>query len=314
MKRIMQSTLITCGLVLALATPGLASAKKLQIVTTTPDPGSLAEAIGGNRVRVTSLAKGYQDPHFLEAKPSYMLALNKADLVIYIGLDLEIAYLPSLLQGARNAKIQTGKVGHLDLSSSITSMGGTGGVVDRSRGDLHPKGNPHYWLDPENARAMARAIAARLIEIDPDGKETYETNLAAFEKKLDSKEAEWKQRMAPLANMPIITYHTSWDYFVGRYQIDVVGHIEPKPGVPPSPAHTLELIKTARAKNASVILMETFYDERVPELVASKSNARVVSVPNSVGGDEESGDYFALMDHITKSLISAHEAAKTASN
>lgn len=313
MKTLSQS-ILAGALALALTTPGVASAKKINIVTTTPDPGSITEAIGGNRVRVTSLAKGYQDPHFLEAKPSYMLALNKADLVMYIGLDLEIAYLPSLLQGARNAKIQTGKPGNLNLSSAITPLGGTGGVVDRSRGDLHPKGNPHYWLDPENARAMAKAIAARLIEIDPDGKQTYEANLAEFEKKLDAREDVWKERMAPLANMPIITYHTSWDYFVRRYQIDVVGHVEPKPGVPPSPAHTLELIKTARAKNASVILMEVFYDERVPDLVASKSNARVVSVANSVGGDDESGDYFALMDHITRSLIDAHEKAMTARN
>ena len=277
---------------------------KINVVTTTQDPAAITMAIGGDRVVVTTLCKGYQDPHFLDAKPSYMVDLNRADLVEYIGLELEVGYLPSLLAGARNPKLAPGQPGNLDLSRSITPLE-TSGSADRSQGGIHPSGNPHYWLDPENGRLMARAIAARLTDLDPAGKTTFAANLATFESTLTQKEAEWATRMAPFAGKPIVTYHRSWTYFAARYHLVVVDFVETKPGIPPTPAHTLDLLKLIPAKGVKVILMENFYDRRVPDVIASKTGAKVASVPNSVNGEEGVDTYFKLMDRLVSEMEKA---------
>ena len=288
----------------AVLTGPVAHGKKLRVVTTTQDPAAITRAIGGDRVTIVTLSKGYQDPHYLDVKPSYMLSLSRADLLVWIGLDMEIGYLPALVQGARNPGIADGAPGSLNLSRHLTVLG-AGGTVDRALGDLHALGNPHYWLDPENGRKMARAIARRLTELDPKGGSLYADNLAAFETRLDEKEKEWAARLAPLSGREIVTYHSSWDYFVARYNLVVVGHVEPKPGVPASASHTLALIKTVRAKKVPIILMEVYYDERIPKLIASKSDARVVSIANSVGGAKGVDDYFALFDTIVEALETA---------
>jgi len=283
---------------------GAPALARLNVVTTTQDPAALARAIGGDRVSVKALAKGFQDPHFLDPKPTFMVDLNRADLFVVVGLDLEIGYAPALISGAHNEKIAPGQPGYLDLSRSTTPMEVVP-VADRSQGDIHPNGNPHYWLDPENGRLMARAIAARLSELDPDGKQTYAANLAAFETALTAKEAEWAAKMSKLEGQPIITYHRSWSYFVARYKLQVAAFVEPKPGIPPPPAHVLELIKLARSKGIKIILMENFYDRRLPELIASKTSARLVTVPNSVGGTEQVKTYFDLFDLIVESTSAA---------
>jgi ABC-type Zn uptake system ZnuABC Zn-binding protein ZnuA len=282
----------------------LALVAKLAVVTTTQDPAALTRAIGGDRVEVTALCKGYQDPHFLDAKPSYMLAINKADLVESIGLDLEIGWLPPLLNGARNPKVLPGAPGYLDLSRLVLPLDVVA-KADRAMGDVHPSGNPHYWLDPENARLLARGIAKRLGELDAEGAPVYAANLAAFEKQLDVKQREWAQKMAPLAGKPIITFHRSWPYFAQRYQLDVVAYVEPKPGIQPTAQHTVEVINVARARNVKVILMENFYDRRSPDQIASHSNAKVVFVPSMVGGTEKVTTYFDLMDTIVDGIVAA---------
>lgn len=298
---------LTCLAALAAAlAPSLAHAK-LRIVTTTQDPAALTRAIGGDRVTVTALCKGYQDPHFLDAKPSYMLELNKADLVEAIGLDLEIGYLPSLITGARNPKVQPGQPGYLDLSQFITPLEVVS-VADRGQGDIHPNGNPHYWLDPENGRLMARGIAKRLTELDVSGKDFFATNLAAFEKELDTREADWAKRLEPLAGKPVVTYHKSWSYFASRYKLEVTGFVEPKPGIPPTASHTLELIKLIDAQQIKVILMENFYDKRVPALISGKSKARVAAVPNSVAGEDSVKTYFDLFETIVAGIEKANGA------
>lgn len=289
--------------VFLVARPGDADAK-LKVVCTTQDPAAITREIGGDRVSVTAFAKGFQDPHFLDAKPSYMLELNKADLLIAIGLDMEIGYLPSLVGGARNPRIAAGKPGFLDLSTVIEPIEVVANA-DRSQGDIHPGGNPHYWLDPENGRLIARGIAARLAELDAAGKDTYAANLATFEKTLDAKAADWAKRMEPLKGKPVVTFHRSWSYFTSRYGLDVIGYIEPRPGIPPTPSHTLQLIKTMKERGAKVILMENFYDARVPELIAGKTGAKVVGVPNSVGGDATVKTWFDLMDRIVGDLEKA---------
>lgn len=276
---------------------------RLNVVSTTQDPAALVTAIGGERINLTTLCKGYQDPHFLDAKPSYMVALSRAELLLSIGLELEVGYLPTLISGARNPKIGVGAAGNLDLSKYIIPL--EVGGADRSQGDIHPGGNPHYWLDPENARLMARAIASRLSELDPAGKTVYTTNLAAFEKALSEKQVEWAHKLAPLAGKPILTFHRSWSYLVARYKLNVVGYVEPKPGIPPSPSHTLELIKLAQAQGIKIILMESYYDKRAPELITSKTGARLVVVPSSVGGEEGIVTYFQLMDRIVAGIEQA---------
>ena len=284
-----------------LAAPAFA---KLNVVTTTQDLGAITKAIGRDHIEVASLCKGYQDPHFIDAKPSYMLAINKADLVEAIGLDLEIGWLPPLLTGARNPRVLPGNPGFLDASTLIQPLDVVANA-DRSAGDVHPRGNPHYWLDPENGRAIARGIAQRLAELDPGGAATYAANLKTFESILDAREIEWATAMAPLAGKPIVAFHKSWTYFANRYQLDVVAFVEPKPGSQPTAQHTVDVIQIVRAKNVKVILMENFYDRRSPDQIASHSDAKVVFVPNSVNGDEKVKTYFDLIDAVVAGITTA---------
>jgi zinc/manganese transport system substrate-binding protein len=278
---------------------------KVNVVTTTQDPAALTRAIGGDRVNVIkALCKGYQDPHFLDAKPTFMVDLNRADLFVVIGLELEIGYAPPLIAGSHNEAIAQGQPGFLDLSQFIHPLEVVP-VADRGQGDIHPNGNPHYWLDPENGRLMARGIAAKLTELDPEGRATYARNLAAFEQELTAKEADWAARMKPLAGQPFITFHKSWTYFAKRYNLDEAGTVEPKPGIPPTAQHTLEVIKIVRERNVKIMLIENFYDRRMPDLIASKTNAKVVRVPNSVGGEESVKTYFDLFDRIVGSIETA---------
>jgi len=277
---------------------------KLNVVTTTQDPAAIIRAIGGDRVEVKPLCKGYQDPHFLDAKPTFMVALNRADLFVVIGLDLEIGYAPPLIAGSHNEKIAPGQPGYLDLSRFIQPLEVIP-VADRGQGDIHPNGNPHYWLDPENGRLMARGIAARLGELDQEGKAIYSANLTVFEKTLTAKEADWAARMKPLSNQPIVTFHKSWTYFAKRYNLEEVATIEPKPGIPPTSQHTLEVIKIVRQRHVKIMLIENFYDRRMPDLIASNTSAKVVRVPNSVGGEESVKTYFDLFDRIVGSIETA---------
>lgn len=281
------------------AAPSLAA---LRIVSTTQDPAALARAIGGERVEVKALAKGFQDPHFLDPKPTYMVELNKAHLLLVVGLDMEAGYLQPLISGAHNDKIGFGAPGFLDMSTLITPLEPVA-TADRSQGDIHPRGNPHYWLDPENGRLMARGLAARLTQLDPEGKELYAKNLAAFEQKLDQKLLEWGKAMAPFARKPVITYHRSWSYFARRFQLEVLDFVEPKPGIPPTPMHTLSVIKLAQAREVKLVLMENFYDVRPARLIESKTKAKVAVVPNSVNGVEEAKDYFGLFDVIVGTIL-----------
>ena len=305
MRMIMKYTSkFTVGFIALASLLPMPALAKLNVVTTTQDSAAITRAIGGDRVAVTSLCQGFQDPHFLDAKPSFMIQINKADLVEDIGLELEIGYLPSLINGARNPKVQPGTPGFLDLSQFIKPLEVVP-LADRGEGDIHPNGNPHYWVDPENGRLLARGIAARLTELDPKGKDDYAKNLATFEKTLDEKEAVWAKKMEPLAGQPIVTFHKSWTYFAQRYKLDIVAFVEPKPGIQPTAQHTIEVIKVVAAKKVKVILMENFYDRRSPDQIAAHSSAKVAFVPNSVGGDDKVKTYFDLFDTIIDGITKA---------
>jgi zinc/manganese transport system substrate-binding protein len=293
---------VALALVGSPATPAFA---KLKVVTTLQDLASLADAMGGDRVETFALVKGYQDPHFVDAKPSFILKLSRADLLIAAGLELEIGYLPPLLDQSRNAKIHPGSPGYLDASTGCEILNRPVQQVTRAMGDVHPYGNPHFWTDPENGRIIARSIAAKLSELDPAGREAYAGNLAAFERRLTEKEKEWTAKMAPYAGAKIVTFHDSWPNFARRYGLNIVGHIEPKPGIPPSPTHTLEIINLITTDKIPVILVEPYFDLKTPKYIAEKTGAVVLNFYPSVGGVPEIKDYFALFDYNLNGFVAA---------
>jgi zinc/manganese transport system substrate-binding protein len=277
----------------------------LHVVSSIPTLGSLAKEVGGNRVEVESLGKGYQDPHFIEPKPNLMLVLNRADLLLYVGLELEIGWLPPLVLGSRNPKIQSGELGNLDCSQAIPVLDVPTTRVDRSMGDIHPQGNPHYWLPPGNARIIAREIAQRLEQLDPEGRADYEKNLAAFVARVDTKARQWESLTRKLRGMRIATYHKSWSYVSQWLGLEEVGYVEPKPGIPPDPQHLARLIALMKEKQAKLLLMEDFYNKSVASLVAEKAGARLLDLPTDVGAKPEIKDWFALVETVVRTISSS---------
>jgi zinc/manganese transport system substrate-binding protein len=280
----------------------LALVAVLHVVSSIPTLGSLAKEVGGDRVSVESLSKGYQDPHFVEPKPNLMLVLNRADILLHVGLELEIGWLPPLVLGSRNPKIQTGELGNLDCSRTIPVLDIPTTKVDRSMGDIHPLGNPHYWLTPANARLIAGEIATRLAQIDPEGKAAYDKNLSAFLAKVDAKEKEWGPLAAKMRGEKIATYHKSWSYVSQWLGMEEIGYVEPKPGIPPDPDHLVRLIHLMRAEKARLLLMEDFYNKSVASLVAEKAGAKLLILPTNVGATPQIHDWFELCETVLKRL------------
>ena len=228
-----------------LAWAGVAHAQgKVNVVTATEDLASIAAEVGGDKIAVDSIAKGYQDPHFVEAKPSFILKLQRADLLIVVGRELEIGWLPPLINQSRNAKVQPGGPGYLDASLQARILDLPTGQITRAKGDVHPLGNPHYWLDPENGKIIAKSIAAKLGELRPNDRAFFDQRLADFTSRLDAAEKRWLAQMAPYKGAKVVTYHSSYPNFAERFGLNVVGFVEPRPGIPPTPQHTLDLILT----------------------------------------------------------------------
>jgi len=343
-------TALSAALILATGmTPGPARAgsKKLNVVTTTSDLRSITEAIGGDKVKVANIATGYQDPHFVEAKPSYMMKAKKADLWIRVGLELEIGYEQLIIDGSRNRRIRVGTPGHLDVSVGVERLEvPTTQKVDRSMGDIHPLGNPHYWVDPLNGKVIARNIARRLSELSPENAEYFERNLEAFDRRVDEalfgkalveqlggeklsallkagdldafleqqglsdRLGGWLGIMRPHRGEKIVTYHRSWPNFAHRFGLVIADELEPKPGIPPSPGHVAEVIRRMKEENIRVILMEPFYDRKPAELVAKRTGAKVVMVANSVGGTPEAKDYVSLIGAVVRKVAAALSAGQ----
>ncbi len=278
---------------------------KVRIVGSIPGFAAIAQEIGGDKVEVTSLSKGYQDPHFVDAKPSLILVLNKADLLLYAGLELEIGWLPPLITGARNSKILPGNIGNLNCSTLISNILEVPTTkVDRSMGDIHPGGNPHYWLDPRNGIAVARGIVERLKEIDPENASYYDEHLADFTKRLSAKIKEWDDKLAPYKGTQIVTYHKSWVYFSDWAGFDEVGYVEPKPGIPPSPSYVADLIRKLQEDNVRLILEESFFPQKAPALIAEKTGASLLVLPSEVGGRDGINTYSDLFDAIVGEITS----------
>jgi zinc/manganese transport system substrate-binding protein len=290
--------------VAALALVPARAEAKLKVVTTIETLADLARQVGGDHVDVTALSRGYMDPHFIQAKPSLVLTLNRADAVVEVGLELEVGWLPPLVQQSRNPRIQQGQPGHIDASTVIDVMDVPRMPADQMRamGDIHPLGNPHYWIAPKNARAVARLLARRFAELDPGGGAVYQAGLAAFEQKLAAKEKEWAAAAAPLKGLKVVTYHKSWTYVAGWLGLVELGYIEPRPGTPPSADHTSRLIASMRAEGARLVIHEDFYPSSLAAFVAEKGGARVVSCPSDVGATPRIKTYFDLVDSVIAAL------------
>jgi zinc/manganese transport system substrate-binding protein len=273
------------------------AAPALNVVTSTTDLYDIARVVGGSRIAVVHISEGYQDPHFVDPKPSFILQLRKADVFAFVGLDLEIGWMNLLLDGARNPRIRMGGPGYLDVSRAIPVLDVARGNVDRSQGDVHPRGNPHYWLDPENGRRIARLFRDRFVQLDPAGRAQYDRGLADFIAKLSAAEKSWAPLVAQIKGKPVVAYHTSWRYFAEYTGMNIVGFMEPKPGVPPSPSHLLGLVRTMRQTGAKLIIMEPFYNRRTVDVVAKQTGAKVLVLPPSVGGVKGLDDYVQLMTH-----------------
>jgi ABC-type Zn uptake system ZnuABC Zn-binding protein ZnuA len=311
----------------------------VKVVSTTPDLASIVAAVGGKYVSVSALVTGARDPHRIEAKPSFMSKVAGTDLFVAIGLDLEVGYEQPILEGSRNSKVAIGAPGHLHASDWVQVLEKPSGPISRAMGDIHPGGNPHIWLDPYNGRIIATKIAAALAKVDPAHAKDYQSNLAEFLRRLDvamfgpaaverfgaQKLWEWQRsgtllakldenrarstlggwagKLAPFVGQPIITYHKSFSYFANRFGLKVVDELEPKPGIEPTPGHLASVIKTVQQRGVKAIVQETFYSPKHAQLVAARTGAKVVLVPQNVGHVPGASDYIALFDVIVDRLV-----------
>jgi zinc/manganese transport system substrate-binding protein len=298
------------ALLFSVGPPPSYAASKLNVMAATTDLAALAQEIGGDKVDVESIARGYQDPHFVEAKPSFLLKLRRADLLIVVGLELEIGWLPPLITQSTNPKIQVGAPGYFDASRFAKILEIPTGAVTRAEGDVHPQGNPHYWLDPENGLRIAKGIADKFSEMRPGDAAYFADRYANFEQRLKQADQQWLAQMKPYAGRKIVSYHRSWPNFAEHFALNVVGYVEPRPGIPPSPQHTVELIGQMKRDGVKVIVVEPYFDLKTPNAIARDTGGQVVVLMPSVGGEKEITDYFKLFDYDIAKLKLALDTTK----
>lgn len=291
--------------VLALLLCAAESRAAIKVVATTQDLESIVRDVGGDKVQVDALAKGYQDPHFVEPKPSFILKLHAADLLVAVGREMEIGWLPPLINQSRNTRIQPTGDRYLDASLSAHILEIPTGQITRAMGDVHPQGNPHYWLSPENGRRIAQAVQKKLSEISPADAGYFLQRYNDFDRRLAEGEKRWSAAMAPYKGLKVVTYHRSWPNFTDQFGLNVVGYVEPKPGIPPSPSHTLELMQEMKRQQVKVIIMEPYFDSKTPNAIARDTGAKVVVLAPSVGGAKDVTDYFKLFDYDVNLLVNA---------
>ena len=293
-------TVPTIALILALAAPLAGAEERLKVLATTADLAAIAVAVGGDAAEVNVVARPTEDPHFVDAKPSFIRVLNQADVLIEGGAALEAGWLPPLVDSARNPRIAVGGQGRIVASDAI-QLKDVPTRLDRSQGDVHPYGNPHYLLDPVNGGLVAGAIARGLCAVDGTRCETYTANAARLTAALDAKMPEWQQALAPARGQKIVTYHKNFDYLAERFGLEVVGNLEPKPGIPPSPTHLAELVPRMQAAKVRAILIEPYRERQTPDFVASKTGAQIVVLPIM----PEGRDYIAFIDQDVRTLAKA---------
>ncbi len=287
---------------LATALPAAAAPN---VVTTTEGLASLAREVGGDGVKVTALSRGIQDPHFVDPNPSLAVKLRGADLLVDVGMELEIGWLPPLVLQSRNAAILPGGARRLTAASAIAPMDVPTGPVDRGQGDIHPAGNPHFLSDPRRVVQVAAAIAAKLAEIDPAGAAGYQARLAAFRSKVSAAEARWKGELAPYAGRSVVTRHKTLTYLLDWAGLKAAGYLEPKPGVAPPPSHIASLAAQVKASGVKGVLVENYYDRRSADQLAELTGVRVVVIPGDVGGMKGAADWLAYEELLVRSLVQA---------
>lgn len=289
----------------ALLLPSTARAAELRVVASTPDLGAIAKAVGGDRVDVTSLARGTEDPHFVDPKPSHVVSLNRADALVEGGAELEVGWLPKLVESSRNAKIASGAPGRIVANAGIQLREIPTGPIDRSMGDVHPGGNPHYLLDPRNAVIVAGTLAERFAALDADGAASYRANAAAFTTDLKTRIQGWEARLAGLRGAKVVEYHKLFEYLASWLGLDIVGQVEPKPGIPPNPQHVAALEETMRTQKVAVLLATTYHPSEVTAEIAHRTGAAVATIPTSVGDGDGNTTYVAMMEQIVTALAKA---------
>ncbi|MGI8436738.1 MAG: metal ABC transporter substrate-binding protein [Chthoniobacterales bacterium] len=281
-----------------------AAQAKLKVVTTLPDLGALAREVGGDKVDITMLAKPTEDPHFVDARPSFVVQLRDADVLIDGGAELEIGWLPPLLQNARNPKIEVGKPGRVQASQGVRLME-VPGTLTRAAGDVHAMGNPHFTVDPIIAKTVAQHIAQSFATLDAPNAAAYAANYKKFEATINAKLQQWGAAMQPFKGQHVVAYHDSWPYFAHRFGVEIDIFLEPKPGIPPSPAHLAEVIEQMRAQHIKAIIVEPFHDRKIAEKVASSTGAKVVDFAQYPGALPNTDTYVKLIDKLIANLAAA---------
>ncbi len=266
------------GTLVLVLLPGHASAA-LRVVATTPDLAAIAQAVGGKRVQVTALALPSQDPHFVDARPHLALELSKADLLLVVGAELEVGWLPALLSGARNAKIQSGAPGYVDASTLVDLLEVPAGKVDRSQGDIHPSGNPHFLLDPRRAEKVAVGIGKRLASLDEAGRAAYLENTKRFVSDLRAARQAYEKKLEKLRGRPVVGYHRSLAYLADWLGLDVIDHLEPKPGIPPNPRHVAQVVELGKSRKAACLLQEAWFSTGTSKVAADNIGVPLVVIP-----------------------------------
>lgn len=282
---------------------------QLRVVATTPDLAAIAREMGGNLVTVTALAKPTEDPHFVDAKPSHVVTLNRAAALIEGGAELEMGWLPPLLENSRNARIAAGAPGRIVASQGVKMLE-VPSSFDRSKGDVHSLGNPHFLIDPLNVRIIARNVSEKFARIDPKNAAAYRSNYSRFNARLDTKLAGWQAQLAPYRGAKIVTYHRDFVYLAARFGLQVVETLEPKPGIAPSPAHLASVIGAMRRANARVILVQPFQNRKTAETVARRTSAVVLDLAQQPGARRDTYSYFDTMDYMVSTLANAFKAQK----
>ena len=291
-------------LILSVFLCALSAQAKLNVVATLPDFGSLAREIGGDNVNVTVLAKPTEDPHFVDARPSFVVALRSADVLIDGGAELELGWLPPLLQNARNAKLDVGKPGRVQASQGIRLMNVPTNLT-RAAGDVHALGNPHFAVDPIIAKAITQHIAQSFAAVDPPNASAYDANYKKFEAAINLKLQQWGATMLPFKGQHVAAYHDSWPYFGHRFGLEIDIFLEPKPGIPPSPSHLAEVITQMKAQKIKAIIVEPYHDRKIAERVASSTGAQVVDFAQYPGALPNTDSYIKLIDALVSRLAAA---------
>lgn len=301
----MKKSTLTIGNILLLALFFFSFAQsQLKVVTSLTDLKSITEYIGGDRVEVFAIATGYQNPHFVDPKPSYILKLSRADMFVTVGLDLETGWVPPLLNSARNAKIQKGGEGYTDASVNVPLLQ-VPTSINRGEGDIHIYGNPHYWLDPANGKIIAQNIFNTLIRLDPDHRDLFQANLNRFNETIDAKIKEWTVKLAPYRNTKVIVYHNEWPYFEQRFGLRIVDFLEPKPGIPPTPSQLAKVISEMKRDNIKIIINSPYFTTEDANLVARNAGGKVVTLATSVAAYDNIKTYFDLFDYDVAQLVSS---------